>query len=324
MKHVIEYGLAVGIGGLMRLVPRRTRLACGRALGSLVYAFDARHRNITIDNVSKAYENEKSDAEKRAIAEGAFRHFGAMVFELITLGSPSAKKIDGLVELDGIERYEQARAKGKGVILITGHFGNWEIHGVAHGYRLGRIHVLARVQDNPYFNRWLEKIRTISGNEVVYKQKALSLMRRLLREGETIALVIDQNVHVQDAVFADFFGRKAATTPVPSRFALRTGATLMPAFCVPLPDGRYRAVYSEPIDCERYRDMDRDDAILAITQELVRVQENYIREHPDCWLWMHRRWRTRPPEESEDLAVAPPDDPDKKALENPAAVPELR
>ena len=208
--------------------------------------------------------------------------------------------MDALVALDGAERYQRARAKGKGVILITGHFGNWEIHGVAHGYRLGRIHVLARVQDNPYLNRWLEKIRTISGNVVVYKQKALSHMRRLLRAGETIALVIDQNLHVKDAVFVDFFGRKAATTPVPGWFALRTGAALMPAFCVPLSDGRYRAVYSEPIDCERYRDMDRDDAILAITQELARVQENYIREHPDCWLWMHRRWRTRPPEESED------------------------
>ena len=205
MKHVIEYGLAVGIGGLMRLAPRRMRLACGRALGSLVYALDARHRNITIDNVSQAYGNEKSDEETRAIAEGAFRHFGAMVFELITLGSPSANKIDALVALEGAERYQRARAKGKGVILITGHFGNWELHGVAHGYHLGRIHVLARVQDNPYLNRWLEKIRAISGNEVVYKQKALTHMRRLLRAGETIALVIDQNVHVQDAVFVDFF-----------------------------------------------------------------------------------------------------------------------
>ena len=152
-----RFRLAVGIGGFMRLFPRRMRLACGRALGILVFALDARHRAITIDNVSKAYGNEKSDEECRAIAEGAFRHFGAMVFELITLGSPSANKIAGLVELDGIERYQQARAKGKGIILITGHFGNWEIYGVAHGYRLGRIHVLARVQDNPYFNRWLEK-----------------------------------------------------------------------------------------------------------------------------------------------------------------------
>ena len=330
MKHVIEYGLAVGIGGLMRLVPRRMRLACGRTLGSLVYALDARHRNITIDNVSQAYGNEKSDEETRAIAEGAFRHFGAMVFELITLGSPSANKIDALVALEGAEHYQRARAKGKGVILITGHFGNWELHGVAHGYHLGRIHVLARVQDNPYLNRWLEKIRAISGNEVVYKQKALTHMRRLLKAGETIALVIDQNVHVQDAVFVDFFGRKAATTPVPAWFALRTGATLMPAFCVPLSDGRYRAVYSEPIDCERYRDMDRDDAILAITQELARVQENYIREYPDCWLWMHRRWKTRPREESEAVTVTAPvepvktDKPDNKARENSAAVPELR
>ena len=321
MKHVIEYVLAVGIGGVLRLFPRRVRLGCGRALGSLVFALDTRHRNITIDNVSKAYGNEMSDQNTRAIAEGAFRHFGAMLFELITLGTPSAEKIDALIELEGAEHYETARAKGKGVILTTGHFGNWELHGVAHGYHLGNIHVLARVQDNRYLNRWLEKIRTSSGNHVVYKRNALSHMRRLLRQGETIALVVDQNVHFEDAVFIDFFGRKAATTPVPAWFALRSGAALLPAFCIPLSDGRYRAVYTEPIDCERYRDMERDDAILAITQELARVQEGYIREHPDCWLWMHRRWRTRPPEESKALAV---DSPDESTVDSQAVVPELR
>ena len=321
MKHVIEYGLAVGIGGLMRLVPRRMRLACGRALGSLVYALDARHRNITIDNVSQAYGNEKSEAETRAIAEGAFRHFGAMVFELITFGTPTARDFEALVEFKGVENCERARAKGKGVIIATGHFGNWEVHGVSHGFRFGPIHVLARVQDNPYFNRWLEKFRTIPGNGVVYKQNALSEMRRLLRVGETVAVLLDQNVHLEDAVFVDFFGRKAATTPVPSWFALRMGVALVPAFCYPLPDGRYRAEYVEPIDVDRYRDLDRGDAILAITQELVRAQEVYIRKHPEYWLWMHRRWRTRPPEESEAPAVAAPDE---SAVENSAAVPELR
>jgi KDO2-lipid IV(A) lauroyltransferase len=122
-------------------------------------------------------------------------------------------------------------------------------------------------------------------------------MRKLMRAGETVAVVIDQNVHLEDAVFVDFFGTKAATTPIASWFAWKTGAALVPAFSFPLPDGRYRAVYEEPIDAAPYRDLPRDEAILALTQKLADIQERYIRERPDCWLWMHRRWRTRPPAE---------------------------
>lgn len=327
MKHAIEYGLVVAMSGLMRVLPRRMRLACGRALGSLVFAVDARHRRITIDNVSRAYGDEKTDAEKRAIARGAFRHFGAMLFELMTFGKPSADAIEALVELEGVEGYEKALAGGHGVILTTGHFGNWEVHGVAHGYRFQPVHVLARVQDNPYLNRWLEAIRGTSGNQIVYKQNALAQLRRLLKSGETVALVIDQNVHLEDAVFVDFFGRKAATTPVPAWFALRMGAALVPAFCFPLPDGRYRAEYGEPIDVERYRGMERGDAILAITQRLAKVQEDYIREHPEYWLWMHRRWKTRPPGENEsaDSSLVEPGSSSRKgALEDSAPVVELR
>lgn len=321
MKHAIEYALAAGIGALLRLLPRRVRLAIGRAFGSLVFALDARHRRVTIDNVSQAYGDEKTDEEKRALAEGAFRHFGAMLFELISLGEPSAEEIDGLVEFVGVEHLERARARGKGVIILSGHFGNWEVQGVAHGYRFGPISVLARVQDNPYLNRWLQRMRAVSGNKVVYKKDALSQMRRLLRKGEMVAFLHDQNVHLEDAVFVDFFGRKAATTPVPSWFALRMDAALVPGYCYPLPDGRYRAEYLPPIDVDRYRDMDRNEAIAALSQEMATVQETFIRRHPEFWLWMHRRWRTRPPEESE--TVAPPAT-DAQAVENQAAVPELR
>jgi KDO2-lipid IV(A) lauroyltransferase len=222
-----------------------------------------------------------------------------MLFEMITLGRPTWEELEPRFELEGLERFEEARRRGKGVILVAAHFGNWELHAVAHGYRLGKIHLVAREQDNPYLNRWLEKIRGISGNEVVYKSRALSQMRKLMREGGTVAIVTDQNVHLQDAVFVDFFGRLAATTPVASWFALKTGAALVPVFCYPIASGRYRAVYEGPVDIEPYRNMDRDAALAALTQKLASVQETHIRNAPDRWLWMHRRWRTRPPEEKD-------------------------
>lgn len=299
MKHLAEYLLTRAAGATARCLPHAARLAIGRSLGSLVYALDARHRRITLANVDAAFGDEKSAAAKRAIAEGAFRHFGAMLFEMITLGRPAWEELEPRFEFEGVERLEQARRRGKGVILVAAHFGNWELHAVAHGYRLGKLHLVAREQDNPYLNRWLEEIRRISGNEVVYKSRALGQMRELMREGETVAIVTDQNVNLQDAVFVDFFGQKAATTPVASWFALKTGAALLPAFCYPLPGGRYRAVYENPIDFEPYRDLDRDAAVAAGTQKLASIQESHIRRAPDCWLWMHRRWRTRPPEEKE-------------------------
>jgi KDO2-lipid IV(A) lauroyltransferase len=299
MKHHAEYLIARAAGAAASLLPHAARLAIGRSLGSLVYALDARHRKITLANVDLAFGDEKSAGEKRAIAEGAFRHFGAMLFEMITLGRPSWAELEPRFDFEGIERLEEARRRGKGVILVAAHFGNWELHAVAHGYRLGKLHLVAREQDNPYLNRWLEAIRGISGNEVVYKSRALSQMRKLMREGGTVAIVTDQNVHLQDAIFVDFFGRKAATTPVASWFALRTGAALVPTFCYPIASGRYRAVYEAPLDAEPYRNMDRDAALAALTQKLASIQESHIRRAPDCWLWMHRRWRTRPPQETE-------------------------
>jgi KDO2-lipid IV(A) lauroyltransferase len=305
MKHRVEYSLARVTSALARFLPRRARLAAGRALGNLVFTLDRRHREITLENVNLAFGREKTAEEKEAIARGAFRHFGAMLFEMITLGRPRWQDLEPIIEVEGLEHVEESRRRGKGTILVAAHFGNWELHAIAHGYLLGKLHLIAREQDNLYLNSWLEKIRGISGNEVVYKKHALRQMRRLLRDGETVAFVIDQNVHMADAVFVDFFGRKAATTPVASWFALKTGASLIPVFCYPLPDGRYHAVYERPVDCERYRDLDAQRALVALTQELAAIQERHIRRQPDCWLWMHRRWRTRPPEETESSASPP-------------------
>ncbi len=294
MKRILETSLAASIGWLARRLPRRMRLALGRYVGGLFFRRDKKHREVTIDNIGRAYGTEKTKAERTALAEAAFRHFGAMFFELLTLGRPGKDKIYELVEFDGVDRYEEARDPEKGVILVTSHYGNWEIHAIAHGFLFGPMNVVAREQENPYLNRRLEEVRMLSGNKVIYKAQALRQTYSLLKEGETVAIVIDQNVHLKDAIFVDFFGRKAATTPIAAWLALRTGAALLPAFSIPLPTGRYRLVYEEPIDCDAYSHLSQDEAIHAITQELTSIQERVIREQPEFWLWMHRRFRTRP------------------------------
>jgi KDO2-lipid IV(A) lauroyltransferase len=297
LKHHIEYGVALLIAWCLRILPRRTRLAIGRLVGSLVFAVDKRHQAITLANVDQAFGSEKTSEEKRAIARGAYRHFGAMFFELLTIGKPSARRIERTVEFEGLDNYHRANAAGKGVILVAAHFGNWEIHAIAHGYRAAPMAVVARIQDNPHFNRWLEDIRTVSGNTVLYKQRALARMMRLLKDGGTVAVLIDQNVTQEDGVFVEYFGRLAATTPVVSWLAYRTGAALVPVFTLPLADGRYRLIYEKPIDLSLYAGPDRHEVAQNLTQHCARILEGYVRRNPEYWLWMHRRWKTRPPGE---------------------------
>lgn len=305
VRHSAEYLAALLLGYAMRLLPRRARLALGRTVGGIVFALDAKHRAVTLRNLDFAFGAGKTADEKYAIARGAFRYFGAMLFELISFGKPRWEKLQKIVEFEGIENFEEARRRGKGVLLISSHFGNWELHGIAHGYRFGSIAVVARGQDNPHFNRWLEAIRTYGGNTVLYKQRALQRVMRMMKDGESVAVVIDQNVSKEDAVFVDFFERKAATTPVASWIGLKTGAALVPAFTLPLADGRYRLIYEKPIYPSAYPNLERRRAIELLTQQCADVLEGYVRRNPEFWLWQHRRWKTRPPEEqSEEGPVA--------------------
>ena len=304
-RHYAEYLAALFLGYAMRLLPHRARLALGRTAGGMVFALDAKHRAVTLANLDFAFGSTKTADEKYAIARGAFRHFGAMFFELISFGKPRREKLQKIVEFEGIENFERAKRAGKGVLLVGSHFGNWELHGIAHGYRHGPIAVVARVQDNPHFNEWLEEIRTAGGNTVLYKERALQRVMRMMKDGESVAVITDQNVSNEDAVFIDFFGRKAATTPVASWIALKTGAALVPAYTLPLADGRYRMIYEKPIHPNAYNNMDRRRAIELLTQQCAEVQEGYVRRNPEFWLWQHRRWKTRPPEERDGQASVP-------------------
>jgi KDO2-lipid IV(A) lauroyltransferase len=297
LRLLAEYLPTRALGYVLRLFPRKARRILGRALGRIAFALDARHRAVTLNNLDIAFGDSKTTKEKRVLARGTFQHFGSMLFELFLLGGASQGRIERIVEFGGVEHFERARAAGKGVILVGAHYGNWELHAIAHGYRFGPFSVVARALDNPYFNQWLERIRNTSGNRVVYKQQALTRLLRLLKEGETVGLVVDQNVSLEDCIFIDFFGKKAASTPVASLLSLKTGAMLVPLFATPLPDGRYRCVYDEPIDPREYSDIDRQLATRRMTQQCAEVLERYVRRDPEFWLWMHRRWKTRPAEE---------------------------
>jgi KDO2-lipid IV(A) lauroyltransferase len=262
-------------------------LLFGRTLGFIFYALDGTHRRVALENLAAAFPR-RSAAERRAIVRAVFAHFGCLLFEFLKFSTLSPKQILERVDFDGEERVRLAYGHGKGVLFITGHFGFWELHALAHPLRFEPIGVLARTLDNTRLNTLLEEIRQRTGNVVVYRQGSIRKVMRLMSEKHGVAILIDQHISSADAVYVDFFDRPAATTSAVAAMALRTGAPIVPVFALPLGKGRYRLIYEHPVEPPA---SDSQDAILEFTQRCTDVLEMYVRRHPDLWLWMHRRWR---------------------------------
>jgi KDO2-lipid IV(A) lauroyltransferase len=301
MKHRLEYLIVRVTIAMVRVLPHWAVRSLGSALGLLVYAVDAPHRRIARENIALAFPT-RDPSERRAIARGAFKHFGRLLFELLKFGTLTNDEILRRVEFEGAERPHQAYAQGKGVLFITGHFGSWELHSLAHGLEFDGIGVLARALDNPLLNELLEKIRERTGNFVIYRRGTVRRVMRTLDAGRGVAILIDQHIMSRDAIYVDFFSRPAATTSLVAALALRTGAPVIPVFALPLPGGRYRLIYEHPVEPPP---ADAPNAIHDFTQRCTDVLEMYVRRNPDQWLWMHRRWRdVRSGEERAADAVA--------------------
>jgi KDO2-lipid IV(A) lauroyltransferase len=262
--------------------------AAGAALGQLVYMLDGFHRRIAMTNMAMALPSKPAE-ERRAVVRRVFAHFGSVLLELIKVGTLTDSEILERIESEGEERVRQAHARGRGVLLFTGHFGYWEVGAIALALRVQPMAVMARPLDNPHLHHLLERIRTRSGNSVIYRQGAIRKVLQELAANRAVAILIDQHLHTPDAVYVDFFSRSAATTNALAALALRTGAPVIPAFALPLPNGRYRLVYEHAVEPPA---SDSPDAVRVFTQRCTDVLEMYIRRHPDLWLWMHRRWRT--------------------------------
>jgi KDO2-lipid IV(A) lauroyltransferase len=287
VRQRLEYIAVAAIRSVAGILPSSMLLLFGRTLGFIFYALDGTHRRVALENLAAAFPR-RSAAERRAIVRAVFAHFGCLLFEFLKFSTLSPKQILERVDFDGEERVRLAYGHGKGVLFITGHFGFWELHALAHPLRFEPIGVLARTLDNTRLNTLLEEIRQRTGNVVVYRQGSIRKVMRLMSEKHGVAILIDQHISSADAVYVDFFDRPAATTSAVAAMALRTGAPIVPVFALPLGKGRYRLIYEHPVEPPA---SDSEDAILEFTQRCTDVLEMYVRRHPDLWLWMHRRWR---------------------------------
>jgi Kdo2-lipid IVA lauroyltransferase/acyltransferase len=290
-RFALENAAALAVSGLVRPLSRSRALAVGRALGRRWGSLDPRHVAIAESNLAHAFPDWDA-ARRRAVALGVYEHFGRMLLDILWLAPRSREEVLRHVVVEGGEHVEAAHRAGRGIVFPTAHMGNWEIHGVAHGHLFAPIGVIARPLDNPALDRRLVGFRQSAGNTVIYKQKALGQVMRLLRDNRGVAILIDQNVQEKDGVFVDFFGRKAATTTVAAALALKTGCALLPGHTELMPDGRYRLSYEPPVVVEPTGDHAAD--LVRITQQLTSIIEGWVRKTPEQWLWLHRRWKTRP------------------------------
>jgi Kdo2-lipid IVA lauroyltransferase/acyltransferase len=273
------------------VLPRGTALVAGRGVGLLTFWLDGKHRTIALDNLSQALGGKRPAAERRRIARRSFMNFVQSVFDSLKTAGWSREKLLSIMDIEGLPRFQAAHDAGRGVLLFTAHFGNWEMI-VPPSSLVAPYHVIARAVDNPLINEDVVRARTRHGATVVNKLGAGRPVIRALGRGDTVGILIDQNVLRREAVFVDFFGKPAATTPALAHFHIRTGAVLLPMFCEPTRRKRYRVRFETPVEIPLSGRT--EDDVLKITRVCTKIIEDNILRDPALWLWVHKRWQSRP------------------------------
>ena len=270
-----------------------------RAIGVLVanclFAIRPPLRRAAEFNLRLAFP-ELPETARRDILKGMLRNLGWMAAEFARLPRYTRGNIEKAIILDGFENFAAAERRGKGVLFLTGHMGAWELEPFAHALYSGPIYFLVRPIDNPRVDALVNRYRCASGNRPVKKNESARSILRILHEGGVIGVLADQNTVPHEAVFADFFGIPAATTSGIARLARRTGAAVVPAYNYWDPRIRkYRLRYEPALELTATEDEQSD--IHNYSTRFNEVIEDYVRRFPDQWLWVHRRWKTRPAHE---------------------------
>ncbi len=277
---------------IVNWIPLSWRIFFFEGLGRLLYLLDDRHRRIARRNLALAFP-EKDPRESEQIIRMAFSHLGRVAAEFFSIPRLGEKNVHRHVFFEGMENFHRAQEKRRGVIFLTAHFGNWEWMAAAFPLVSQHpCHVVFRPLDSPFLDRMVERLRTSTGNGTIPKQKAMGQILRLLKEGRTVGILLDQNMAWQEGVFVDFFGELACTNTGVALLALKTGAAVLPVFNIREKDGRYRTVIEPEVPLIRTGDKQSD--VLQNTQQFTRIIEGYIRNYPNHWLWLHQRWKTRP------------------------------
>ena len=292
MRQKLEYAPVWLIVKTIGALPRWLARAIGISIAWTVYFLHVRLRHVGMRNLALAFP-EKSRRERARILRGEFTSLGRQLAEVCLFPKYTLENIDKVVVYDGFENFERALARGKGVLFLTGHLGGWEVSSFMHSLHGHPLHIVMRSLDNVYLDRFMRHYRTMHGNSTVDKDNFVRGLLSAMKKGETVGILMDTNMTPPQGVFVDFFGIPACTASGMARIALRTDAAVLPGFTVWDPKLRkYRLRFDPPVQLIRTGDDDAD--AIANTALFTKVIEDYVRHYPDQWLWVHRRWKTRP------------------------------
>jgi KDO2-lipid IV(A) lauroyltransferase len=285
------YYCAVVMLAISRIIPMRLLFAIGTAGGWCAYYLLKRERRKTLANIELAYGGEKSAKERARLARAVFINLGRNVSELALYPRLDDASFRRFVAMEGQEILDRELRKGKGVLIITGHIGNWELFPsfiIAAGYTGG---VIARRAYYEKYERLLFGLRRSKGFRIFYRDESPKEILKTLRNNEVIGILADQDVRKLDGVFVNFFGMPAYTPTAPVLIAMKSDASLIPGRIV-REGRRHRIRLDEPIALRSTGDRESD--LIYNTQQWSDCIERYVKERPEQWVWMHRRWRTRP------------------------------
>lgn len=280
---MVSYLLVRALLGLLAGLPFGAALAAARGLIRLLDRAIPRYRRIALRNLEIAGFGARAD-----LVDALFGHLSRMLVVFAKLPRMDRDRIHEWIRYEGFEHYAEAKRRGRGVLFATGHLGNWELSAAAHGFMTEPMNVIVRPLDNRRLDRLVEARRTVSGNRVTGKKDSARMLIRALRANQPAGILVDQNSTLNEGVFVDFFGVPACTNAAFVKLAHHTGAAVIPGFAVwSGEEQRHILRFWPPVEIT--------GDVVEDTQRVQAAVERAIREYPDQWLWIHRRWKTRPP-----------------------------
>src|SRR5271157_182846 len=295
MRYKLEYVPALLLVRLIGALPRPPARGVGFLIGGLVYHLHPRLRRVGMRNLQLAFP-QKSQKERRKILRAVYVSLGRLLGEVCLFPRYTQANASQVAVYQGFENFEAAEKRGKGVLFLTGHFGGWEIGSFFHSLMGHPMQIVVRPLDNPYVDALVTRYRGLHGNTMIGKNDFARGLLAAMRNNATVGILMDTNMTPPQGVFVDFFGIPACTASGLARVALHTGAAVVPAFTIwDSVLRKYRVEFDPPVDLARTGNHEAD--AVTNTARFTKIIEEYVRRYPDQWLWVHRRWKTRPPGE---------------------------
>lgn len=288
----LEYLLVAGLARGMVYLPSSMAYSIGEGLGATLYRLDHKHRSIAQDNLRRAFHGELSSREVAELTRSTFVNLGRTVVETCRMLKIDRDNFRQFIRIEGYEHFEAAKRRGKGIIYITAHLGSWELLPLASALMGEPLSIVTRPLDNPYLDRAVTRMRTAWGTRVLPKKRVMSTLVHTLLRGESIGILMDQNITWKEGVFVDFFGMPACTALAPALLAMRTDASVLPAAIVRHGRDRHTVLVEQAVPLIRTGHLKAD--VVANTASFTKAIEGLVRKAPSQWLWVHRRWKTQP------------------------------